>query len=112
MVRIGVFGGRLNSAEDKADTALQGVAMAIALSGSHLPRADEKFRMSFNMGYYENDTALLASGAAQVSDEVYLTGGSVLALVKAQWVDASASASAGNLRACLLRGGHAINPAR
>lgn len=66
----GALSGRIGRLEDQTDDALQGVAIAIALTGLHLPRPDEKFRMSFNLGHYEDNTALSASGAAQIADRV------------------------------------------
>lgn len=71
----GAFAMRLDSVEDDTEDALQGVALAIALTGSHLPQPGETVRFSMNLGHYEGKSAFSASGAAQVSDAIYLTGG-------------------------------------
>jgi len=49
--------------------------MAIALSGSYLPREGERIRFSGNWGNFEGSDALAFNTALLVRDNIYVTAG-------------------------------------
>jgi hypothetical protein len=61
--------------DGRIDENRDGVAMAMAMGGSYLPRQGETIRFSGNLGTYNGSNALSLSGAVRVaSKNVYLTG--------------------------------------
>jgi len=53
----------------------EGVAMAMAMAGSYLPREGESFRISGNWGNFEGSNAMAFNAALLVQDNIFVTAG-------------------------------------
>ncbi|MFK4663120.1 autotransporter adhesin [Bradyrhizobium ottawaense] len=66
---------RLNDLDGRTGKAINGVAMAFAMSGSPWLMPSEKIAMSMNWGTFQNTNALSMSAALRVSEHVQASGG-------------------------------------